>query len=144
MNYSNVKPFDWKETRNLLLERLDIATEYTDKRATETKTAELERRGIRLDAGIVDPSDVHAKTPLAEHAVDFIGFMAGKGNVPAYVSASRFRLMAILDGCRFTRTADIHASAIVDFLAGLRDKGKSATLADKYGWKWRWGEVQMR
>ena len=104
---------------------------YADKKATEAKAAELERRGIRLDAGIVDSSDAHAKTPLAEHAEAFIGFMAGKGNVPAYVSASRFRLTAILDGCRFTRTADIQASAIVDFLAGLRDKGKSAkTLND--------------
>jgi hypothetical protein len=38
---------------------------YADKKATENKAAELERRGIRLAAGLVDPLDQHAKKPLA-------------------------------------------------------------------------------
>jgi hypothetical protein len=28
------------------------------------------RRGIRVDAGLVDPNDIHAKTPLREHLAD--------------------------------------------------------------------------
>src|SRR5262245_39344215 len=65
---------------------------YRDKKATENKAAELERRGIRLDAGIVDPSDIHAKTPLAEHAEDFRRGLAAKGNTPEYVAKILFRL----------------------------------------------------
>ncbi len=105
---------------------------YPDKKATESKAAELERRGIRLAEGIIEPSDVHAKRPLAEHAKDFIAYLEGKGNVVGYVSASRFRLTAILDGCRFVKIGDVQASAIVDFLAGLRDKGKSAKTLNDY------------
>src|SRR5271157_4931592 len=55
-------------------------TGYPDRKATESKAAELERRGIRIDAGIVDPSDVHAKTPLTEHLADYVGYLAAKGN----------------------------------------------------------------
>src|SRR5262245_22872651 len=53
---------------------------YTDKRATEAKAANLERRAIRLDAGIVEPADEHAKTPLAEHAEGFRRYLAAKRN----------------------------------------------------------------
>ena len=63
---------------------------YPDKKATENKAAELERRGIRVDAGIVDPSDVHAKRPLADHAEDFRRYLAAKGNKrnAAYIEQS--------------------------------------------------------
>jgi hypothetical protein len=44
---------------------------YRDKKATERKAAELERLGIRIDAGIVDPTDEQAKKPMAEHLADF-------------------------------------------------------------------------
>lgn len=43
---------------------------YPDRKATQNKAAELERRGIRLDARLADPLDEHAKTPLAEHLAD--------------------------------------------------------------------------
>src|SRR6516225_4098387 len=36
---------------------------FRDKKATENRAAELERRGIRLDAGIVDPADEHGRRP---------------------------------------------------------------------------------
>src|SRR5438445_5464215 len=48
---------------------------YADKKATETRAAELERRALRVDAGLVDPAEEHAKRPLAEHAEDFIRCM---------------------------------------------------------------------
>jgi hypothetical protein len=39
---------------------------YRDKKATETLAAELERRAIRLDAGIVEPTDEHTKRPMPQ------------------------------------------------------------------------------
>jgi integrase/recombinase XerD len=118
---------------------------YPDKKATENKAAELERRGIRIDAGIVDPSDVHAKTPLAEHAEDFRRYLAAKQNTADYVALSFARLTAILDGCRFTKIGDVQASAVVEYLGTLRNEGKSVKTANDYlaavkgftRWLWR-------
>src|ERR1022692_2545558 len=118
---------------------------YRDKKATETKAAELERRGIRVDAGLVDPSDVHAKTPLAEHAQDFRRYLAAKGNTEEYVAKILYRLFAVLDGCRFVKIADVQSSAVVEFLGALRGQGKSVKTANDYlaaikgfaRWLWR-------
>jgi integrase len=118
---------------------------YRDKKATETKAAELERRGIRLDAGIVDPTEEHAKKPLAEHAEDFRRYLTAKGNTADYVGLVHFRLTAVLDGCRFVRVADAQASSVVEFLATLRRQGKSVKTANEYlaavkgftRWLWR-------
>ncbi len=118
---------------------------YRDKKATENKAAELERRGIRVDAGLVDPADVHAKTPLAEHAQDFRRGLAAKGNTEEYVAKMLFRLTAVLDGCRFVKIADVQVSTVVEFLGTLRNEGKSVKTANDYlaaakgftRWLWR-------
>ena len=118
---------------------------YRDKKATETKAAELERRGIREDAGLVDPTDVHAKTPLAEHAEDFRRYLAAKQNTVDYVALTFARLTAILDCCRFTKIGDVQASAVVEYLGTLRTEGKSVKTANDYlaavkgftRWLWR-------
>ena len=83
---------------------------YPDKRATETRAAELERRAIRLDAGIVDPTEQHARVPLAQHAEDFKRYLAAKGNTAEYVAKLHFRLLAVLDACKFVRQLDFPAA----------------------------------
>lgn len=118
---------------------------YTDKKATENKAAELERRGIRVDAGLVDPAEEYAKRPLAEHAEDFRRYLAAKGNTEEYVAKIVFRLNAVLDGCRFTKIVDVQSSAVVEFLGTLRGQGKSVKTANDYlatvkgftRWLWR-------
>lgn len=118
---------------------------YRDKAATENKAAELKRRALRVDAGIVDPSDVHSKTPLAEHAEDFRRNLAAKGNTEEYVAKMLFRLTAVLDDCRFIKIADVQSSAVVEFLGKLRGQGKSVKTANDYlaaakgftRWLWR-------
>ena len=79
---------------------------YKDKKATEALAADLERRGQRLAAGLADPTDEHAKRPLAEHAEDFRRYLVGEreyaGACPPYV-ALRSRLsgrLPIRQGCR--------------------------------------------
>jgi len=120
-------------------------TGYADKKATEAKAAKLERRAIRLDEGIVEPSDIHAKTPLSEHAEDFRRYLAAKGNTEEYVAKTHSRLQVVLDGCRFTNLADVQSSAVVEFLGTLRGQGKSVKTANDYlaavkgftRWLWR-------
>jgi hypothetical protein len=58
---------------------------YTDRKASETRAADLERRGERLDAGFADPLDDHAKRPLAEHQADHVRYLTAKGNLRLYV-----------------------------------------------------------
>jgi site-specific recombinase XerC len=118
---------------------------FRDKKATENRAAELERRGIRQDAGIVEPADEHARRPLCEHAEDFRRYLAAKGNTALYVQLVLFRLTAVLDECRFVRIADFQASAVIEFLAHLREGGKSTKTANEYlaaakgftRWLWR-------
>ena len=118
---------------------------YRDKKATEALGAELERKAIRQDAGMADPTEEHAKRPLAEHAEDFRRGLAAKENTEEYVVKLLFRLMAVLDGCRFVRLADLQASAVVEFLGALRGDGKSVKTANDYlaavkgftRWLWR-------
>jgi integrase len=120
---------------------------YRDKRATEAKAAELQKRIIREHSGLSDPTDEHAKRPLAEHAEDFRRYLTAKGNTPEYVALVVFRLTAVLDSCRFIRVGDVQASAVVTFLAELRggEEGKSIKTANEYlaaaknftRWLWR-------
>ncbi len=122
-----------------------LAKGYADKKATEAKAAELERRGIRLDAGLADPTEEHAKRPLAEHAEDFRRCLAAKGNTADYVGKMLFRLTAVLDGCRFVKIGDVQSSAVVEYLGTLRTAGKSVKTANDYlaavkgftRWLWR-------
>lgn len=127
---------------------------YRDKKATENKAAELERRGIRVDAGLTDPSEEHARRPLTEHAEDFRRYLDAKGNTPEYVAKVLFRLTAVLDCCGFGRIVDVMPSAVLSFLAELRRdsqgeagdvRGKSVKTANDYlaaikgftRWLWR-------
>ena len=106
--------------------------DYTDRAATVARATELERRAARLDAGLVDATDEHAKRPLAEHAVDFRRYLAAKGNTADYVALMFGRLSAILDGCQFVKIGDIQASAVVEFLGTLRGQGKSTKTTNDY------------
>jgi len=99
---------------------------------------------------LTDPTEEHAKKPLTEHADDFRRYLAAKGDTTEYVALASFRLLAVLDGCRFVRMADLQASAVVEFLARLRHgtaevAGKSVKTANEYlaivkgftRWLWR-------
>lgn len=128
---------------------------FRDKRATENLAAELERKGIHEAAGMIDPTHEHAKKPLAEHAEDFRRYLTAKGNTPDYVTLVLFRLKAVLDGCRFVRVADVQASAVVEFLAHIRqdrkdEPGVSVKTANEYlaaakGFtRWLWRDKRTR
>jgi hypothetical protein len=60
-----------------------------------------------------DPTEEHAKKPLAEHAKDFRRYLTAKGNTAFCVEEVSFPLTAGLDGCHFVRIADVQSSAIL-------------------------------
>ena len=118
---------------------------YRDRKATEALAADLERKAIRTDAGLTDPTEGHARRPLAEHAEDFRRHLTAKGNTPAYIDKVLSRLTAVLDHCRFVRIADLQPSAVQECLAALRGEGKGIKTANDYldavkgftRWLWR-------
>src|SRR5260370_6429687 len=73
---------------------------YRDRKATEALATELERRGIRLDAGLADPLDEHAKKPLAEHAEDYRRYLAARNNTADYVQLMLGRILTCLAACQ--------------------------------------------
>jgi integrase len=105
---------------------------FRDKRATETLAAELERTGIHEAAGVIDPTHEHAKKPLAEHLVDYVAYLRAKGDTPRHVRQIETYARACLDYCRFVRVGDVQPSAVLTFLAALRDDGKGITTANFY------------
>jgi len=99
---------------------------YPDRKATEQKAAELERRAVREVVGLADPMDQHAQRPLLEHVAEFRAYLDSKRNTPSYVEMTCFRLAAVLDGCGFVRIRDIDPGPALEFLAGLRKSGNDA------------------
>src|SRR5687767_5025423 len=51
---------------------------FTDKKATEQRAAELERRVERTRVGYHDPADEHARRPLASHLADYAAALEAK------------------------------------------------------------------
>jgi integrase len=81
--------------------------------------------------GIGDPFAQHRARPLSEHLDDFGRYLAAKGNVPAHVKKTVAQCRAVLDGCGFSGQDDLQPSAVVEFLAGLREeKGVPALAQD--------------
>jgi integrase len=72
--------------------------------------------------GIVDPFAEDRHTPLLEHLEDFRRYLKAKGNTPGHVGQTYSRAKAVIEGCRFVRTDDLRASAVVEFVAGLAEE----------------------
>jgi excisionase family DNA binding protein len=70
--------------------------------------------------GIGDRYAKHRARPLLEHLEDFRRYLAAKGNVPEYVANTYRQARAVTKACKFHRMDDIEESAVVEFLATLR------------------------
>src|SRR5262249_49951448 len=82
----------------------------------------------KAQLGMADPFADHRGRPLLDHLEDFRRYLAAKGNVPEYVQKTCSQIRAVLDGCRFVRIADLQPSAVVEFLARLRQSAEPAPL----------------
>lgn len=122
---------------------------YKDKAATQALATELERRAARLAAGILDPTEAHAKKPLQEHLDDYKQFLLDKRDTPKHAALTFTRVLGCLDGCQFVKTADISPSKVLSFLSDLREAGKSVATCNYYltafrgftRWLWKDGRI---
>jgi hypothetical protein len=74
--------------------------------------------------GITDPFAEHRARPLAEHAEDFVRHLTAKGDTAKYVKRIRQRCLAVLEGLGAEALEDLQPSAVLEFLADLRTRGR--------------------
>jgi len=93
---------------------------YRDRKATEVLAGELEKKSDRLDAGMGDPFEEHAKKPLLEHLADYVRDLRAGGRVAGHVAKTEARIKAILAGCGFAFIRDLNSEKVAVFLSQLR------------------------
>ncbi len=104
----------------------------SDKSAAQAMLNELVRKAERRAAGLEDPFDKQQQRPLTEHLADFRRDLGNKGRTADYVNTTTQRVRDVLVGCKFIRINDISASRVQEFLAGLREQGRSIATANHY------------
>ena len=103
---------------------------FTDKTATRQRAAELERHTELGKAGLVNPYEVHGKTPLTEHLAAFRRHLESKGNTSKHSTLTDARVSAVCTGCGFVFLRELDAGKVADWLADQRqgrtdDQGQS-------------------
>ena len=84
--------------------------------------------------GIGDPFAKHRSRPLAEHIEDFGRYLTAEGDTPVYCRKAVAHVRAICEGCRFTHIGDLQPSAVVEFLADLRQPRPCPRLEPEKEW----------
>lgn len=93
---------------------------FADLKATEQLAAETERKASRTSVGMIDPSEEHARRPLAEHVAEYAAHLEAKGDTAGHIKHTVGRLTALFVGCRFVFPADADAGRAANFLNALR------------------------
>jgi integrase len=89
---------------------------------------EVVRKAELGKVGIVDRFADHRKTPLAEHLADYHAAMLNEGTSAKQAGQVQSRCRKILEGCGFVFMADLSASRVQAFVAGLRRADKPPPL----------------
>jgi hypothetical protein len=92
-----------------------------NKAAAERLLHERIRRAERVQVHGPDPYEAHRNRPLAEHLDDYTAALLAGGATPKHVRQTAACARRVLTGCRFVLMADLSASAVQQYLAGLRD-----------------------
>jgi hypothetical protein len=71
--------------------------------------------------GMVASYEKHHERPLVEHLADFEQSLRSSGSTAKQVGQVVGRARKVIDGCGFTFIGDVSASAVMNFLAALRD-----------------------
>jgi integrase len=94
----------------------------TNKTAAEVMLADLIRKAELADRGIADPFEGHRKRPLVEHLADWEAALLADGATAKHVRQTVACARRIVAGCGFVFMADLSASRVQQYLAGLREQ----------------------
>jgi integrase len=81
--------------------------------------------------GIEDRFAEHRARPAPDHLDDYRRHLTAKGDTAEYVAKTCYRAKAVLDGCACRTLDDIDATAVAEFIAGLRTKGRPRLPLDR-------------
>jgi len=87
----------------------------------------------REKAGIIDPTAVEMKRPIAQHIADFEKHQKSKNNSPNYVSEVVKKVKRFVAQCHWRNVSQIKVSDVEGFLLDLREKeGLSIETSNHY------------
>jgi len=104
----------------------------TDRRAAQAMLQDLVQKVERQQAGLEDPADDQMRRPIKEHLADFEVYMKSKDVTAGHVRESLTHIRKMIAAGRWRTTADVTAASVVRYLAGLREKGRSAQTHNHY------------
>jgi integrase len=91
-----------------------------NKTASKEMLAKLATDAKLAKVGLTDKCEEHHNRPLTQHLADYLRALLAKGDCQEHVDKTGARVRAILDGCKFVFIPDLSASAVAEFLHGLR------------------------
>ena len=105
--------------------RCTKSTRTSDKRAAEQLASKLEADAMLRRNGVIDVRiesvAQHGRRPIAEHLADFERSLVAKNATASHVAMTVTRARRVIEGCGFPTWGEFSASAVMDFLRGLRE-----------------------
>jgi integrase len=101
---------------------------FADLKATEQLAADTERKASRVRGGLIDPTEDHARRPLAAHLQDYAAALEAKGSTAAHIRLTTSRVTALLNGCGIVFLLDADAAKVADWLNALRHNAAPVEL----------------
>jgi integrase len=134
--------------------RRERSTRTTDRRAAERILAKIVADVALRREGVIDPRDdrfaTEARRPLTEHIAAYIANCRGAGHNERFVKQKEQHFARITEATGATRLVDIDADSIGRYLAGMKERGRSARTRNAVralciafmGWCVRTGRVE--
>jgi integrase len=104
----------------------------SDKTAAQAMLNELVLKKERKAAGFDDPFENHRNRPLSEHLKDFKNHLTTKGSTDDYIKSTNQRIKSLIEACKFELISQISPGRVQEFLADLRQAGKSIASSNHY------------
>jgi hypothetical protein len=100
-----------------------------NKTVAQQMLAKLLNKAELSKVGIDDPFEEHRKRPLAEHLTEWKASLLAGGATAKHVKQTVACARRVLDACGFVFIADLSASRVQQYVAGLRERRGLAPLA---------------
>jgi integrase len=93
-----------------------------DKAAAQKMLNKLLTDAAMKSVGMADPFGGQRERPLADHISDWERDLLNRGRTAKHAKLSAGRVRRAVEGCRFITIADISASRVQEYLAGLQQE----------------------
>lgn len=112
------------------LKRVRLAS---DRGAAESMLRELSRKAERQAAGLSDPTDDHAGTPLCVHLEDYLSFLQSRGRSEIHRSRVKSHIDRCLDAIDAIYPKDLTPERVQQWLSDARQGMESAATLNVTG-----------